>query len=55
MTTAPNDADALRGLGLSLLRAGKRDEAREQLAAALRIAPENQELRDALAQAGGRP
>jgi hypothetical protein len=34
-----------------LLRAGKRDEAKAQLTAALKIAPENQELRTALEQA----
>lgn len=51
LATLPQDADALGGLGLSLLRAGRASEADARLSEALKITPDNAELRDALAQA----
>ena len=47
----PADSDALGGLGLTLLRLDRKPEAAVQLEAALKITPNNQELRDALARA----
>jgi tetratricopeptide (TPR) repeat protein len=51
----PADADALGGLGLTLLRSGHPEEAAAHLDQALKIAPDNQELRDALAHARETP
>jgi tetratricopeptide (TPR) repeat protein len=46
----PADADGAAGLGLTLLRQGRVAEATAQLEAAQKLAPDNQDVRDALAR-----